>query len=209
MNLVILIFLLILWGLLLWFFRTYRVWLPYYLLGTIGMAFFLVEFGAVHLNLHVELAETVAMSVHHISNLLSIPTQIFTEAPGILMVLVVVQKIGWTILEIGVESSGLLEICVLVSLVTFYPGWPLRSRILRIVVGSFLSWFANVLRMLVILFMLHFMGKEALVIAHTFLGKAFFFLFTIGIYWFLITLPTIKQIEGLIEARTAQMRKQG
>jgi hypothetical protein len=48
---------------------------------------------------------------------------------------------------------------------------------------------------------LHFFGKEALVIAHTFIGKAFFFLVTIGIYWFLVTANSLPDIKRKILAR--------
>jgi exosortase family protein XrtG len=174
------------------------------LVGTIGMAFFLVQLGVKLFEVHTLLAQSVAASVHLISGLLNIPTEIFSEAPGILMVLVVVQRIGWTILEIGVESSGLLEISVLVSLVAFYPGWKPLPRFARMLIGAFLSWFANVLRLMVILFMLHYLGKQSLVLAHTFLGKTVFFFFTIAIYWFLITLPSLKMIENLIQQRREQ-----
>lgn len=186
------------------FFRHYRVWFFYYLAGTIGLAFILVYFNRNILHTEVYLAQSVAYSVHHFANLLSIPTQIFPKAPGLLLVLVIVQNIGWTALEVGVESSSLLEMCVLVSIVAFYPGWSLTGRSLRILAGLALTWIANAMRMTLIMLMLHVFGKNVLVIAHTFLGKLFFFICTIAIYWFLITRPTLDTIKTNILSRRAE-----
>ncbi len=109
--------------------------------------------------------------------------------------LVVVQREGWTALQIGVESSALLEISVLVGLLSFYPGWSIPNRLWRMLMGIALTWLANLVRMLIIVLMLHFLGKEVLIIAHTFLGKLVFFVMTIAIYWYLITVPSLKLIH--------------
>ncbi|MCB2178840.1 exosortase/archaeosortase family protein [bacterium] len=192
------------WVIAIIFFRHYRVWFFYYLAGTIGLAFILVYLTKNILHAEVYLAQSVAFSVHHFANLIQIPTQIFPKAPGLLLVLVIVQNIGWTALEVGVESSSLLEMCVLVSIVVFYPGWNLAGRTLRILAGIALTWIANTMRMILIMLMLHVFGKHVLVLAHTFLGKLFFFICTIAIYWFLITRPTLKNIKANIFSRRVE-----
>src|SRR5207244_1022477 len=113
------------------------------------------------------LAYSVAWSVHAIAELIQVPTRIFEGAPGVLLVMVISQNIGWTALQIGVESSALLEISVFVSLVLFYPGWSWQRRSATIVVGVVATWMANVVRILAITFLLHDLGKNALVLAHT------------------------------------------
>ena len=83
----------------------------YYLVGTVGLAYFLVFIISKVLIFEPILAHSVAIAVLHDSlNFINIPTEIFQNAPGVLLVLVVTQKVGWTVLQIGVESSGLLEI---------------------------------------------------------------------------------------------------
>lgn len=201
MNFILLLATLILWILGILFFRRFRIWLLYYLFGTVGMAYLLVAI-ANQLNLEMVVAHSVALVVHDILNTVAIPTEIFQNAPGILLVLVITQNVGWTVLQIGVESSGILEICVLVSLVTFYPLWTWRKKVVLALVGGAFTWLANVARMLVIALMLHFFGKEVLVLAHTFIGKAFFFLATILIYWFLITVNSLTDIRRKINKET-------
>jgi exosortase family protein XrtG len=140
--------------------------------------------------------------VHITSNLLGIPTRIFEGAPGVLLVLVIYQDIGWTVLQVGIESSGLLEISVLVSLLLFYPRWSLTHRLRLVTFGGIAMWTANILRMLVIVVMLNQFGKEALVLAHMYVGKAVFFLLVILIFWFIITRPTLKYLQE----RQSQLR---
>ena len=193
-------FLLLLWGGAVWFLRYYRVWLLYYLVGVVGLAYALVWMARGVFDVEPSLAYSTAWTVHTITNFLDIPTRIFERAPDVLLVLVVVQRVGetlgWTMLKIGVESSGLLELCVLVSLVWFYPGWSLSRRVGSILFGMVASWVANVLRLLLIVVLLHSFGKNALVLAHTYAGKIFFFFLTIGLYWVLVTLPVLRDLHA-------------
>jgi exosortase family protein XrtG len=177
------------------FLRKARIWLPFYVLGAVGCAYWLVLVFSNLLGLEPFLAHSVAWMVHIASNLMGIPTRIFEGAPGVLLVLVIYQDIGWTVLQVGIESSGLLEITVLVSLLLFYPGWSLFRRLRLIAFGGVAVWAANILRMLVIVVMLNQFGKEALVLAHMYVGKAVFFVLVIMIFWFIITRPTLKYLQ--------------
>lgn len=177
------------------FLRKTRIWLPFYVLGAVGCAYWLVLVFSNLLGLEPFLAHSVAWMVHIASNLMGIPTRIFEGAPGVLLVLVIYQDIGWTVLQVGIESSGLLEITVLVSLLLFYPGWSLFRRLRLIAFGGVAMWAANILRMLVIVVMLNQFGKEALVLAHMYVGKAVFFVLVILIFWFIITRPTLKYLQ--------------
>jgi exosortase family protein XrtG len=203
-NLVLLFAVTIAWILGVVFLHRQRIWIFYYLLGTIGFATLFVFINRSLLHSEVLLAQSVAQAIHFVTSLVNIPTQIFEEAPGLLLVLVVVQRVGWTALQIGVESSALLEISVLLGLIAFYPGWNLKDRGWRALAGIALTWLANLLRMLLIVLMLHLFGKEVLVLAHTFLGKLVFFIFTIAIYWFLISAPSLKLIHANIRNRSTQ-----
>jgi exosortase family protein XrtG len=202
MSLWFLIVLFLVWIACIFFLRRYRVWILYYLVGTVGLSFFLVYTITKLHAFEPMLAHSVALSVHDLLGMAGIPTEIFENAPGVLLVLVVTQNVGWTVLQIGVESSGLLEICVLISLVAFYPLWKLPRKILLCLFGIAFTWLANVLRMVLIALLLHYFGKSVLVLAHTFLGKALFFLFTIAIYWFLVSSTTLKEIRKGLVART-------
>jgi exosortase family protein XrtG len=202
MSAALLMPLFVLWLAAVVFLRYSRIWLPYYVLGAVGCAYWLILVFSNLFGLEPFLAHSVAWMVHVTSNLLGIPTRIFEGAPGVLLVLVIYQEIGWTVLQVGIESSGLLEISVLVSLLLFYPGWSLSRRVYLILLGGMAMWLANILRMLVIVVMLNKFGKEALVLAHMYVGKAVFFVLVILIFWFIITRPTLKYLQR----RQSQLR---
>jgi exosortase family protein XrtG len=202
MNAPLIAFIFVLWLAVVTFLRWARIWLPFYVVAAVGCAYWLVMVFGNLLGLEPFLAHTVAWMVHITSDLLGITTRIFQGAPGVLLVLVIYQNIGWTILQVGIESSGLLEISVLFSLLLFYPGWTFPRRLKLLAVGGIAMWAANILRMLVIVVMLNQFGKEALVLAHMYVGKAVFFVLVILIFWFIITRPTLKDIHR----RQTQMR---
>jgi exosortase family protein XrtG len=195
MNTVVMALLFLVWLAGVVFLRYYRIWLFYYLLATVGCIYFLVIAARDLFGLEEQLAASVAWTIHNIAEALGIPTRIFSGAPGVLLVLVVVQSVGWTVLHIGVESSSLLEIGVLTSLLIFYPGWKLSRRVLSVVGGALAIWGANILRMLVIVIMLNRLGKDALVLAHTYIGKTVFFVLAIAIFWYLITNGTLRDLR--------------
>jgi len=64
-----------------------------------------------------------------------------------------------------------------------------------IVFGTLAVWSANVFRVLLIAVILNRMGKDSLVLAHTYFGKAIFFLLIVGIFWYLITKSTILDLR--------------
>lgn len=195
MSSLLMVLLFVFWLAVVVFLRYARIWLPFYVVGAVGCAYWMILVFSNLLGLEPLLAHSVAWTVHITSNLVGIPTRIFEGAPGVLLVLVIFQEIGWTVLQVGIESSGLLEISVLVSLLLFYPGWSLSRRARLITVGGLAMWCANILRMLVIVVMLNQFGKDALVLAHMYIGKAVFFILVILIFWFIITRTTLKDLH--------------
>jgi exosortase family protein XrtG len=187
------------------FLRYYRIWLPYYVIGAVGSAYWLV-IGLKASGQEIVIASMVASTVSTISNLMGISAKTFANAPGLLLVLVVTQNVGWTVLQVGVESSGLLEMCVLTSLLIFYPGWTFSRCIFSVLIGILATWGANIIRMMLIVVLLTEFGKPVLVLAHTFIGKAVFFAITVIIYWVLITRPTIGMVEQLFKRKNSSVK---
>lgn len=178
--------------------RRSRIWLFYYLVAAVGWCFGLVVLLRELLPGETALAAATAYSTHHLAGLLDIPTRVFRSAPGLLLVLVIAQKSGWTALQVGLESSGLLELSVLSGLLLFYPGMPFLRRSLSLAAGLVATFVANVLRVLLIVVVLHFAGKDSLLFAHTFLGRAFFFVVTVAIYWYLMTRSSLAVLRGRV-----------
>ncbi len=198
MDIVIAAILSSLWLLAVLFFRLNRIWLPFYIIGSVGLAFLVIFIGR---NSPIEpaLQTAVAQGVHAITELINIPTDTFDAAPGALLVLVISQDVGWTMLQVTVESSGLLESGVVLGMLAFYPAWSYRRKFSYIVLALVLTYLANIIRLLVIVATLHYLGKDSLLISHTIIGRAVFFVGVILIYWFLLTRPTLSSVRKKLD----------
>ena len=194
--------LVLVWGLTVMFFRAHRIWLLYYLTGSIGLAFIIIFVGrATPLQ---GLMETgVATSTFLITNLMGIPARIFEADPTSLMIFVVGQLVGqdngWTMVRVTVECSSLLETGVISGMVGFYPAWSVRKRLVLVALGVFAAFVANIIRLAVIIWILQLFGKDSLFIAHTIVGRAVFFVLIIAIFWYMITLPTMRVVAKKLQ----------
>lgn len=186
------------WLLAVLFFRLNRIWLPYYIIGSVGLAFLFIFIGR---NTPIEpaLQTAVAQGVHFFADLFGIPTETFDAAPGALLVLVISQDIGWTMLQVTVESSGLLESGVVFGMLMFYPAWSVRRRLSYVLLALLLTYAANIIRLMVIVATLHLLGKDSLLISHTIVGRAVFFVGVILIYWFLLSRPTLRAVRKKLD----------
>jgi exosortase family protein XrtG len=183
------------WLAVVYFFYRYRIWLPFYVIGAVGLAFLVIAVGRTLLPLETLLEQFTAFNVHDIAQVFGVETRIFAASPGVILVLVIPQTQGWTLVDIGVECSGLLEEAVLIGLLSFYPSWSLPRRIGLISAGVAATYLGNLVRVLFIVLTLHEWGKDSLFLAHTLVGRVIFFFIVVGIYWVVLTGPTLKQIR--------------
>jgi len=77
-----------------------------------------------------------------------------------------------------------------------FPGWSLGKRVALTTIGIVTIFFANIVRLFMIVEVLHNMGKDSLFISHTIIGRALFFLIVVGIYWYIITRPMLKDVRN-------------
>ena len=115
------------------------------------------------------------------------------------MVLVGDQSVGGTMLQITVESSGLLETGVVSGMLMFYPGWSLRKRLGLSILAILATYVANIIRLMVIVVVIHYGGKDTLLVSHTILGRAVFFFGVILIYWYLLSRPTLRTVARKLD----------
>lgn len=182
------------WLLLYLFLRNSRAWLLAYIVGAVGfttIAVYLLR--GTYLEGRIE--QIGALGAHYLSTALGIPTRVFFDAPGTLLVLIVYQEAGWTAIEIDIECSGLLEFMVFSGLTIFYEGFPYWRRLMILLVGIPLSYGINIIRIIIIVFMIHKGGKDAIYLAHTVVARAFFFAMAMALYWHIFTRPTLQMLR--------------
>ena len=194
--------LVLIWVLTVMFFRANRIWLLYYLAGSIGLAFIIIFVGRAT-PLQSLMENGVAASTFLMTNLMGIPARIFEADASSLMIFVVGQLVGqdngWTMVRVTVECSSLLETGVISGMVGFYPAWSVRKRFVLVALGVFAAFVANIIRLAVIIWTLHLFGKDSLFIAHTIVGKVVFFVLIIAIFWYMITLPTMRVVARKLQ----------
>jgi exosortase family protein XrtG len=119
--------------------------------------------------------------------------------------LVVPDPTGWSILQVGIECSALIEISIFAGLMLFYPRLPARERIGRMVAGVLITLAINLVRLSVIAAMVALLGKPAVPLAHTVVGRLVFFAGILYLYWKMLTLPTLAFVRRELEVtrRTA------
>jgi exosortase family protein XrtG len=202
MNPVYIVALVLVWLVTVIFFGHYRIWILFYLVGSVGLAFILIFLGRM-LYLETGLENVVTLAVHNVCNWVGVPTRIFQASPGSLLVMVIGQDIGWTVLQVTIECSGLLEISVMLGMVLFYPGLSLRKRAILAAIGSAATFVANIIRLFFIVEILHYAGKNSIFISHTIAGRAIFFFIVVAIYWFVLTRPMLKDVRNRLEKAAA------
>lgn len=189
----------IVWAFAVRFFWRAGAWLPYFVLGAAGAAFLLVV--GLHEVVPGEdvLRAATAFMVDKTAWILGVNTTVTDASSGDLLVVGVPHHNEWTLLTIGIECSGLLELATLFGLVAFFPALRPAKRLRVLGLALALTFLANVVRMLVIVLALAYGGQAMLDVAHVVLGRLVFFVLAIGIYWFAITRPTIQAVSARLK----------
>lgn len=173
-------------------FRQNRAWLTYYVVATFGLVLIIVlslKFSG--LEKYIEFLEMT------IVRLVAVP--IGTNAQPIGMTTVQVQdSVGPIALNMGIESSGLIESAVLVSLIGFYPAFSWQRKLRFLGIGLGVIVIANIFRVLIIVSMTHFLGRETIFLAHAVIGRLFFLACVIALFWYVITRPTVDEVSKII-----------
>ena len=174
------------------YFRKQRAWLTYYLFASFGLVLILVlglqltglekyiEYG--QMNLVKYLSQPFGIGIAALS-----PTTIQVN-----------DSIGWVVLTMGIESSALIEASILIALVSFYPAYGMSKKVRYLTIGLFVTFVANIIRIFIIVSMTHFMGRETIFISHAIVGRLFFFLCIIILFWYIFTRPTIEEVSEII-----------
>jgi exosortase family protein XrtG len=113
--------------------------------------------------------------------------------------LIVPDLTGYSILQIEVECSNLIEATVFAALMLFYPRFQPRERLLSLGAGVSATVAVNLVRLGVIVAMVSILGKPALPWAHAIVGRLLFFAGIIVIYWHILTLPTLQVVGRDLE----------
>ncbi|MEA1960533.1 MAG: hypothetical protein U9N81_04465 [Bacillota bacterium] len=143
----------IIWMAITVFFYRHRLWVFYYIWGSIGLCCVMVLlFHASFVEYQVK--KFTSMMLHYVLSSLGIVTYLFDKAPGTLLVLIKVDA-SWTTIAIDIENSGLVEMCILFSVLIFYLVFAWRKRFLVALTGIMGIYGINLIRLLIVITLIH------------------------------------------------------
>jgi exosortase family protein XrtG len=174
-------------------FRKSRRGLIAYLWGAFGLSAILIFAGQIG-EWNAPLGIFQAWVLVAASNLVGFGLQII-QGGG----LVVPDPTGWSILQVGIECSALIEMSIFIGLILFYPRLPAGVRLGRIGVGVLATIAINLVRLAIIVVMVATLGKPVVPWAHAVVGRLVFFVGILFLYWRLLTLPTLKLVRRELE----------
>lgn len=155
-----------------------------YLCGSMGL--FVIMMVTLRDVLMMPLAQCVAALAGIIGNLTN--TFIAYFKYGIIFILT---EAGSMTLQIDLECSGIIEIMAFISLLVFFRVYSVYERIIVGVLGTAYIMVCNALRITLICEAVHFFGTSAYFVAHTFIGRIFFYVLTVILYFYVFTKPHI------------------
>lgn len=98
-------------------------------------------------------------------------------------------------LMVDFECSGVIEIMVYISLLIFFDVYSRVEKIIVGIGGVACLMLCNALRIVIIAEMVHFFGVDAYYAAHAFVGRIFFYLCSIILYFYVFTKPQVVRMK--------------
>lgn len=102
---------------------------------------------------------------------------------------------GSITLQVDFECSGIIEIMAFLSLLTFFNVYTRSEKIIVGISGFLYIMLCNTLRIVLICMSVHLFGTSAYYIVHTYVGRIFFYLLSILLYFYVFTKPQIIKMK--------------
>lgn len=155
-----------------------------YLWGAMGL--FVIMMVMLQSTLTMPLARCVAAMAGVVGNLTNTFVSYFKYG-----IIFIYTEVGSMTLQIDFECSGIIEIMAFLSLLIFFRVYTVYERIVVGILGTAYIMICNALRIVLICEAVHFWGVSAYFVAHTFVGRIFFYGLTVLLYFYVFTKPQI------------------
>lgn len=187
----------LLWALVLVRLRASRRWLSFYALGALGTVLFTLFFAQAG-GVDALLESVEARQVADLARSLQLNIALVNPSG-----LAVQNHVGWGVFDIGIECSALLELATLVGLVCFYPAFSPGRKTTTALIGLAATYAINIFRILLIVGIISWLGTGWVFVAHAVIGRLFFFVGVVVVFWYLMTRPTLGVVRSRLEADDA------
>lgn len=184
------IILFIIWILLLLLLTKLRLRFFVFILGCVGLFCFMMYLGKDTAEQYLEYAVTYCIWI--IAN----ATKLFHAFPDYSMVTSYYMSEAISFF-IDYECSGFIEILVYISLLSFYPVYRLKRKLLLAFIGTLYIFISNIIRVFTICTIIKYFGPNLFFFSHTVFARVLFFSLMVGLYYVVFTKPHIlKQKVG-------------
>lgn len=102
---------------------------------------------------------------------------------------------GSLTLTVDFECSGIIEIMAFECLLAFFDVYTTPEKIIVGIIGFCAIMLANALRIVIICLSVHFFGMAVYYIVHTFVGRLFFYGFSVLLYFYVFTKPHVIKMK--------------
>lgn len=102
---------------------------------------------------------------------------------------------GAITLQIDFECSGIVEIMAFISLLLFFDVYTKYEKVLVGIMGFAYIMLANAFRIILICEIVHVCGSSAYYVAHTFIGRIFFYVLSVLLYFYVFTKPQVVKMK--------------
>lgn len=102
---------------------------------------------------------------------------------------------GSLTLTVDFECSGIIEIMAFECLLAFFDVYTTPEKIIVGIIGFCSIMLANALRIVIICLSVHFLGMGVYYIVHTFIGRLFFYGFSVLLYFYVFTKPHVIKMK--------------
>ena len=98
-------------------------------------------------------------------------------------------------LQIDFECSGIIEIMAFISLLAFFNVYNFSEKVMVGIGGFCYIMLCNALRIVMICMSVYFWGMGAYYVVHTFIGRIFFYVLSVYLYFYVFTKPQVIKMK--------------
>lgn len=188
MSIALLVIALIVWVCLLRITKRADLKFWHFLCGSVGLFLILMIF------VQPSITQPLARGVTALSGIVGSLTNTF-DAYFKYGIIFVESGLSSITLRIDFECAGVIEIMAFVSLLLFFDVYSRYEKVVIGIAGTLCIVLFNVARIILICEIVHFCGVDAYSIAHTFIGRFFFYALTVMLYFYVFTKPQVVSMK--------------
>jgi exosortase family protein len=111
-------------------------------------------------------------------------------------------------ISIDYECSGIIESCAYIALVIFFPSYSKKERLFYSILGIIWIFCTNIIRLSIVILVVHYGGVNTFYLSHSILGRLVFYILVLALYYNVFTLSQVtKSIYSMLSEKIKNLEK--